>query len=66
VYKGIEIIEANACTDHIHILVTILPKISVSQFMGYLKGKSNLMIFEKFASLKYRYETETFGVKDII
>src|SRR3712207_8236568 len=45
-YKGVEIIEANACTDHIHMLVSISPKLSVAQFMGYLKGKSSLMIFE--------------------
>lgn len=45
-YKGVEIIEANACIDHIHMLVKIPPKLSVSQFMGYLKGKSALMIFE--------------------
>ena len=53
--KGVEIIEANACPDHIHMLVSIPPKISVSEFMGYLKGKSSLMIFDKFANLKYRY-----------
>ena len=46
-YKGIEIIEAEACKDHIHMLVSIPPKYSVSQIMGYLKGKSSLMIFEK-------------------
>ena len=45
--KGVEIIEANACKDHIHILVSIPPKISVSKFMGYLKGKSSLMIFDR-------------------
>ena len=44
-YKGVEIIEAHACIDHIHMLVKIPPKLSVSQFMGYLKGKSSLMIF---------------------
>lgn len=44
--KGVEIIEANACTDHIHMLVSISPKISVSSFIGYLKGKSSLMIFD--------------------
>ena len=46
-YKGVEIIEAEACPDHIHMLVSIPPKYSVSQFMGYLKGKSSLMIFHK-------------------
>jgi len=53
--KGVEIIEANACTDHVHMLVSIPPKLSVSQFMGYLKGKSSLMIFDRHANLKYRY-----------
>ena len=51
-YKGIEIIEAEACKDHIHMLISIPPKYSVAQIMGYLKGKSSLMIFEKYASLK--------------
>ena len=54
-YKGIEIIEAEACPDHIHMLLSIPPKYSVAQVMGYLKGKSSLMIFEKYANLKYRY-----------
>lgn len=53
--KGVEIIAAEACPDHIHILVSIPPKYSVSEFMGYLKGKSSLMIFDKFANMKYRY-----------
>ena len=59
-YKGVEIIEAEACKDHIHMLVTIPPKYSVSQFMGYLKGKSSLMIFEKYANLKYKYGNRHF------
>jgi putative transposase len=50
--KGIEIIEAECCPDHIHMLVAIPPKYSVSQIVGYLKGKSSLMIFDKFANLK--------------
>ena len=50
--KGIEILEAEACPDHIHMLVSIPPKYSVPSVMGYLKGKSSLMIFDKFASLK--------------
>jgi len=58
--KGVEIIEANACTDHIHMLVSIPPKLSVSQFMGYLKGKSSLMIFDRHANLKYRYGNRKF------
>ena len=59
-YKGIEIIEAEACKDHIHMLVSIPPKYSVSQIMGYLKGKSSLMIFEKYANLKYKYGNRHF------
>ena len=51
--KGIEIIEAECCPDHIHMLVRIPPKYSVSEIVGYLKGKSSLMIFEKHANLKY-------------
>ena len=54
-YKQVEIIEAEACKDHIHMLVSIPPKYSVSQIMGYLKGKSSLMIFEKYANMKYKY-----------
>ena len=59
-YKGIEIIEAEACRDHIHMLVSIPPKYSVAQIMGYLKGKSSLMIFEKYANLKYKYGNRHF------
>ena len=59
-YKGVEIIEAEACKDHIHMLVSLPPKYSVSQFMGYLKGKSSLMIFEKYANLKYKYGNRHF------
>lgn len=59
-YKGLEIIEAEACKDHIHMLVSIPPKYSVSQTMGYLKGKSSLMIFEKYANLKYKYGNRHF------
>ena len=59
-YKGVEIIEANACPDHIHMLVKIPPKISISSFMGYLKGKSSLMIFEEHANLKYNYGNRHF------
>ncbi|OOB76565.1 transposase, partial [Clostridium haemolyticum] len=53
-------IEANACVDHIHMLVSIPPKMSISSFVGFLKGKSSLMIFEKFANLKYRYGNRHF------
>ena len=59
-YKGVEIVETNACPDHIHMLVKIPPKISISSFMGYLKGKSSLMIFEEHANLKYNYGNRHF------
>ena len=58
--KGVEIIEAQACPDHIHMLVSIPPKYSVSEFMGFLKGKSSLMIFDQFANMKYRYGNRQF------
>lgn len=61
--KGVEIIEANLCPDHIHMLVSIPPKISVSSFVGYLKGKSSLMIFDQHANLKYRYGNRKFWCK---
>ena len=59
-YKGVEIIEAEACKDHIHMLISLPPKYSLSQFMGYLKGKSSLMILEKYANLKYKYGNRHF------
>jgi REP element-mobilizing transposase RayT len=59
-YKGVEIIEGHIMPDHVHILVSIPPKYSVSSFMGYLKGKSSLMIFEKHANLKYKYGNRHF------
>lgn len=62
-HKGIEIIEANACPDHIHMLMSIPPKYSVSQIMGYLKGKSSLMIFDRHANLKYKYGNRQFWCK---
>lgn len=58
--KAVKIHEANACSDHIHMCVSILPKLSVSSFMGYLKGKSSLMIFDCHANLKYRYGNRKF------
>ncbi len=61
--KGVEILEANACPDHIHMLVSIPPKISVSSFMGYLRGKSSLMIFDRHANLKYKYGNRQFWCK---
>lgn len=62
-YKEVEIIEATACSDHIHMVVSIPPKLSVSQFMGYLKGKSSLMIFDRHANLKYKYGNRQFWCK---
>jgi putative transposase len=59
-WKGVNLLEAEACPDHIHILVEIPPKISVSQFMGYLKGKSATMIYEQFPELKYKYRNREF------
>ena len=58
--KKVNIIEAEACPDHIHMLVEIPPNLSVSQFMGYLKGKSSLMIFDRHANLKYKYGNRHF------
>ena len=58
--KGIEIIEAELCPDHIHMLIAIPPKYSVAQIMGYLKGKSSLMIFDRHANLKYKYGSRHF------
>ena len=61
--KGVEIIEAELCKDHIHMLVSIPPKYSVSQIMGYLKGKSSLMIFDRHANLKYKYGNRHFWAR---
>ena len=58
--KGVEIIEAEACVDHIHMLVSIPPHLSIAQFMGFLKGKSSLMIFDRHANLKYKYGSRHF------
>ena len=58
--KGVKIVEAEVCPDHIHMLVEIPPSISVSSFVGYLKGKSTLMIFERHANLKYKYGNRHF------
>ncbi len=58
--KGIEILEAETCPDHIHMLIAIPPKYSVAQIMGYLKGKSSLMIFDRHANLKYKYGNRHF------
>ena len=61
--KGVEIIEVEACLDHIHMLVSIPTKYSVSQIMGYLKGKSSLMIFDRHANLKYKYGNRHFWAR---
>ena len=58
--KGINIIEAECCVDHIHMLVEIPPKYSVAEVMGYIKGKSSLMIFDRHANLKYKYGNRHF------
>ena len=59
-WKGVEIIEAEVCSDHIHMLLAIPPKISVSGFMGFLKGKSSLMIYQKWGSMKFKYRNRQF------
>ena len=59
-WKGVTILEAEVCPDHVHMLVEIPPKYSVSQFMGYLKGKSSLMIYEKWGNMKYKYRNREF------
>ena len=62
-WKGVVILEGEACADHIHILVKIPPKVSVSSFMGFLKGKSSLMIYEKWSNIKYQYRNREFWCK---
>ena len=59
-WKGVKIIEAEICPDHVHMLVEIPPKMSVSSFMGYLKGKSSTMLDERFVELKYKYRSREF------
>ena len=60
--KGIQIIEAECCPDHIHMLVEIPPKMAVSGFVGYLKGKSTTLIYEQFGELKYKYKNISFSL----
>ena len=62
-WKGVEIIEGEICPDHIHLLLSIPPKYSVSGFMGYLKGKSSLMIFQKYGNMKFAYRNREFWCK---
>ena len=59
-WKGIKIVEAEICPDHVHMLLEIPPKVSVSSFMGYLKGKSSLMIYEKYPALQFKYRNREF------
>ena len=59
-FKGVTIIEAEVCPDHVHILLEIPPKISVSGFMGYLKGKSSLMIYQRWGNMKFKYRNREF------
>ena len=59
-WKGVNIIEAEVCVDHVHMLLEIPPKMSVSGFMGYLKGKSSLMIYEQWGNVKYKYRNREF------
>ena len=59
-WKGVAIIEAEVCPDHIHMLLEIPPKISISSFMGFLKGKSSLMIYERWGNMKYKYRNREF------
>ena len=62
-WKGVEIIEGEICPDHVHLLVSIPPKMSVAGFMGYLKGKSSLMIFQKWGNMKFAYRNREFWCK---
>ena len=62
-YKGVEILEGHMMPDHVHLLVSIPPKMSVSSFMGYLKGKSSLMIFQRFGNMKFAYRNREFWCK---
>ena len=59
-WKGVEIIEAEVCPDHVHMLVSIPPKLSVSGFLGYLKGKSSVLIYQKYANMKSKYRNREF------
>ena len=59
-WKGVEILEGEICPDHVHLLVAIPPKMSVSVFMGYLKGKSSMIIFQKYGNMKYAYRNREF------
>ena len=62
-WKGVEVIEGEICPDHIHMLVSIPPKMSIAGFMGYLKGKSSLMIYQKWGNIKFAYRNREFWCK---
>ena len=62
-WKGVEIIEGEVCADHVHLLLAIPPKMSVSSFVGYLKGKSSLMLFQRFGNMKFAYRNREFWCK---
>lgn len=64
-WKGVEILAGNMMPDHVHLLVSIPPKMSVANFMGYLKGKSAMMIFERWGTWNLNIEIESSGIKDI-
>ena len=59
-WKGVEIIEGEVCPDHVHMLISIPPKMSVSGFMGFLKGKSSLMIYQRWGNMKFKYRNRQF------
>ena len=65
-WKGVEVLNAEACPDHIHMLLSIPPKYSVSKFMGYLKGKSSTMLYEQFGELKYKIQKPRILVQRIL
>ena len=62
-WKGVEIIEGEVCPDHVHLLLSIPPQMSVSYFVGYLKGKSSLMMFQRFGNMKFAYRNREFWCK---
>ena len=62
-WKGVEILECEVCPDHVHLLLSIPPKMSISSFMGYLKGKSSLMMYQKYGNLKFAYRNREFWCK---
>ena len=62
-WKGVNIIEAEICPDHVHMLLEIPPKYSISKFVGYLKGKSSTLLYEQFGELKYKYRSREFWCK---